>query len=90
MQNYAAIYLLLNYSTYFDRPSRPSSGVYKIVVAASGTDHTIWEASICKRDHKWSRLKMLAPQIVLSVPEAATTILCTPDDERDGRPKHVE
>ena len=24
------------------------------------------------------------------VPEAATTVLCTPDDGRDGRPKHVE
>jgi len=26
----------------------------------------------------------------MSVPEAATTVLCTPDDGRDGRPKHVE
>ena len=25
-----------------------------------------------------------------SVPETATTVLCTPDDGRDGRPKHVE
>jgi len=24
------------------------------------------------------------------VPEAATTVLCTPDDGRDGRLKHVE
>ena len=24
------------------------------------------------------------------VPEAAITVLCTPDDGRDGRPKHVE
>ena len=38
MQLYADIYLLLNYSTYFGCPSRPSSGVYKTVVAASGTD----------------------------------------------------
>ena len=44
-QQYADIYLLLNYSTYFGRPSRPSSGVHKIAVAASGTDHTIWVAS---------------------------------------------
>jgi len=29
-----------------------------------------------------------APHI-LSVPEAATTVLCTPDDGRDGCPKHV-
>jgi len=27
---------------------------------------------------------------VWSVPEAATTVLCTPDNGRDGRPKHVE
>ena len=44
MQLYADIYLLLNYSTCFGRPSHPSSGVHKTVVAASGTDHTIWVA----------------------------------------------
>jgi len=38
MQQYADIYLLLNYSTCFGRPSRPSSEVHKTVVAASGTD----------------------------------------------------
>jgi hypothetical protein len=50
MQQYAATYLLLNYSTCFGRPSRPSSGVHKTVVAASGTGHTIWGASFFKRD----------------------------------------
>jgi len=45
IKKYAHIYLLLNYSTYFGRPSRPSSGVHKNVAAASGTDHTIWGAS---------------------------------------------
>jgi len=50
MQQYAHIYLLLSYSTCFGRPSRPSSGVHKTVVAASGTDHTIWGASFFKRD----------------------------------------
>ena len=50
MQEYADIYLLLNYSTCFGRPSRPSSGVYKIVFAASGTDLNIWEATFFKRD----------------------------------------
>jgi len=39
MQQYAGIYLLQNYSTYFGCPSHPSSGVYKIVTAASGTGH---------------------------------------------------
>jgi len=62
MQLYADIYLLLNYSTCFGRPSHPSSGVHKTVVAASGTDHTIWEA----------------------------TVLCTPDDGCDERPKHLK
>jgi len=50
MQQCADIYLLLNYSTCFGRPSLPSSGVYKTVVADSGTDHTIWVASFTKRD----------------------------------------
>jgi len=54
------------------------------VVAASGTDHVIWEASFFKH------LKKLAPQTEWSVPEAATKVLCTSDDGRDGRPKHVE
>jgi len=84
MQQYADIYLLLNYSTCFERPSRPSSGVHKTVFAASGADHTIWGASFFKH------FKKLAPQIVWSVPEAATTVLCTPDDGRDGRSKHVD
>ena len=51
MQQYADIYLLLNYSTCFGRPSRPLSGVHKTVVAAPGTDHTVWGAS----KHFWQR-----------------------------------
>jgi len=50
MQQNSDIYLLLN-SACFGRPSRPSSGVRKTVVAASGTDHTVWGASFLKRDH---------------------------------------
>ena len=38
MQQHVDIYLLLNYSTCFGLPSRPSSGVHKTSVAASGTD----------------------------------------------------
>jgi len=49
-QQYADIYLLLNYSTCFGRPSRPSSGVHKTLVAASDTDHTVWGASFLKCD----------------------------------------
>jgi len=100
MKQYTDIYLLLNYSTCFGRPSHPSSGVHKTVVAASGTDHTIWWANNrIRADLRpsgpkpaliWSRLRKLAPQIVWSVPEAASTVLCTPDDGCDGRPKHVE
>ena len=56
MQQYADIYLRLNYSTCFGRPSRPSSGVHKTVVAAPGTDHTLWGASFLKRDHVWESL----------------------------------
>jgi hypothetical protein len=33
------------------------------------------------------RLNKLAPQTVRSVPEAATTVLCTPDDGRDEKPE---
>jgi len=87
MQEYADIYLLLNYCTCF---GRPSSGVHKTVGAACGTDHTIWGASFFNRDQMSSRLKQLVPQTVRSVPEAATTVLCTPDDGRDGRPKHIQ
>ena len=49
MQQYADIYLLLNYSTCFGRPLRPPSGVHKTLVAASDTDNTIWGASFLKR-----------------------------------------
>jgi len=39
MLQYAGIYLLQNYSTCFGCPSHPSSGVHKIITAASGTGH---------------------------------------------------
>jgi hypothetical protein len=37
IQQYADIYLLQVYCTYFGRPLRPSSGVQKNITAASGT-----------------------------------------------------
>ena len=40
MQPYADIYLLLNYSTCFGRPSPASLRVINTLVAASGTDHS--------------------------------------------------
>ena len=50
MQQYADIYLLLNYSTCFGCPSCPLSGVHTTVVAVSGIDCTICGASFLKRD----------------------------------------
>ena len=41
IQLYADIYLLLHNSTCFGRPSCPSSGVHKTVVAACGTERTV-------------------------------------------------
>jgi len=55
MQQYADIYLLLNYCTYFGRPSRPSSGVRKTVVAASSTDLPQASSNVTT----WSRLRKL-------------------------------
>ena len=63
MQQYADIYLLLNYSTCFGRPSRPSSGANKTVVEACSTDHTIWGASFVRRPYLFT-LRKPAPQIV--------------------------
>jgi len=40
MQQYAGIYLLQIYSTYFGYPSHTSSGVHKTVTVASGTGHS--------------------------------------------------
>ena len=56
--------VLLNYSTCFGRPSYPSSGVHKTVVAASGADHTIWGANFKCDVRIWSRLRKLASQII--------------------------
>ena len=43
MQQYAGVYLLQNYSTYFGCLSHPSSGVYQTITAASGTGHITWQ-----------------------------------------------
>jgi len=65
MQQHADVYLLLNYSTCFGRPSRISSGLHKTVVAASGTDHTIWGASFLKRDQiLWTGIALLLSRCV--------------------------
>ena len=54
MQQYADIYLLLNYCTCFGRPSRPSSGVHK--TSCSFFKHG--QVLSC------SHFKKLVPQIV--------------------------
>ena len=40
-QQYAGVYLLQNYSTYFGCLSHPSSGVHQTVIAASGTGRSV-------------------------------------------------
>jgi len=40
VQQYAGIYLVQNYSTCSECPSRPSSGIQKTVTAASRTGHS--------------------------------------------------
>ena len=89
-QQYAGIYLLQNYSTCFGCPTRPSSGVHKTVNAASGTGHSICATTFLQRDHIWPRWRKAVAQILWPVPEAAVTVLCIPDDGRNGHPKHVE
>ena len=49
MQQYAGIYLLQNYFTYFGSLSHPSSGVHKTVTAASGRHHTLWATAFLQR-----------------------------------------
>jgi hypothetical protein len=90
IQQYAGIYLLRIYSTCFGRPSRPSSGVQKTVTAASGTGHSNGATNfLCGLIRpRWR--KVVAMLLLWPVPEAAVTVLCTPDDGCDGCPKHVE
>ena len=45
MQKFITAKLLYMFRASIARPSRPSSGVHKTAVAASGTDHIIWGAT---------------------------------------------
>ena len=85
MQQYAGVYLLQNHSTCFGCPSHPPSGVHKTVTAASGTATTFYQ-----RGRIWPCWRKVVAQILWPVPEAAVTVLCTPDGGCDGHPKHVE
>ena len=54
----------------------PSSGVHKTVTTASGTGHI--------------SLQLPSSNDIWPVPEAAVTVLCTPDHGYGQHPKHVE
>jgi len=73
MQRHADIYLLLNYSTCFGRPSRPLSGVHKTVVAASDIDHTMTKYGLV-----WDRRSHTSPYL-LTFEEASfpDSMICT-------------
>ena len=94
MQQYAGIYLLQNYSTCFGCLLHPSSGVHQTVTAASGTGHSIRATTFCQhgliRTLISPRWQKVVAQILRPAPEAAVTVLCSPDDGCDGHPKHVE
>ena len=59
IQQDVTVYRYLFTAKCFGCPSHRSSGVHKTVVVASGTGHTIWEASFLKRDqlfgHVWEK-----------------------------------
>ena len=90
IQQDAGIYLLQNYSTCFECPSHPSSGIHQTVIAASGAGHSIRVTTFCQhgliRQH-WQNVVAL---ILWPVPEAGITVWCTPDNGCDRHPKHVE
>ena len=72
-------------STCFGCPSHPSSGEHKTVTAASGTATTFLQGGLIG-----PRWRKIVAQILLPVPEAAVTILYSPDDGCDGHPQPVE
>ena len=90
MQQCAGIYLLQNHCTCFGCSLHPSSGVHKTVTAASGTGHSICATTFLQHGQIWPRWRKVVAQILRPAPEAAVTVLCTPDDRCDIHPKHVE
>jgi hypothetical protein len=52
--------------------------------------HVIWHGALVGSRAYRSRWRKVVTQILWPVPEAAVTVLCTPDDGCDGHPKHVE
>ena len=78
-----AVYLFTARSLYtFRVSSHPSSGVHKTVTTASGTGNIIGAATSFQRG-RWPRWNEVVALIILPVPEAVVTVLCTPDDGCD-------
>ena len=91
MQQYADIYLLQVHSTCFGcLLQHPPSGIHETVTVASGTGHNIWATNKDLKVLIWLRWRKVVAQILWPVPEAAVTVLCTPDDGCGRHPKHVE
>ena len=55
MKQYAGVYLLQDSSKCFGCLSHPSSGVYQIVTAASGTDHSVRATTFLQCGLPWWR-----------------------------------
>ena len=82
MQQYAGIYLLQKLLYNFRVSSHPSSEVHKTVTAASGTGYVTYQGNnLLPAWPHWQ--KVFALICDLPVPEAAVTVLCTPDDGCD-------
>jgi len=56
IQQYEHIYLLLNYCTCFGHPSRPSSGLHKTSVVASGK-YKIWTRTVLRFSSNFCTLR---------------------------------
>ena len=80
MQQYAGIYLLQIYTTYFGCPSHPSSGVHKTVATACGTGHSISATTFLQRGLIRPRWRKVVELLLWPVLQAVDTVLCTPDD----------
>ena len=64
MQQYAGVYLLQNYATFFGCLSHPSSGVHQTVTAASGTGHSVRAKTFRQRDLIRPRWRMVVALIL--------------------------
>ena len=78
--------ILKVHSTCFGCQPHPPSGLHKTETTASGTGHILCSYL----PPKWPRWREVAAQNVWPVPEAAVTVLCSPDGGFGWHPKHVE